>query len=112
MRFLINIPDEFEWHFQNDRFKDSLNRLSADAHLLAGNYEREFVTMLIESFKNAVLVSQYGRWIEADLLIKVLIKCSEDDLNKDTVPFSWAYAYECMISLVEAMPYIGAAEGD
>jgi hypothetical protein len=49
----IEIPKEFENHFYHDRFEDSLHRLSADAHLLAGNYEQETVIMLIEAFKNA-----------------------------------------------------------
>lgn len=33
--------------------EDSLHRLSADAHLLAGNYEQETAKMLIKAFKNA-----------------------------------------------------------
>ena len=69
MRLLINIPKEFEQHFQADRFEDSLHRLSADAHLLAGDYEQETAVMLIESFKNAVPVPDHGRLIDADALI-------------------------------------------
>ena len=53
MKITINIPKEFEDHFNKDRFEDSLHRLSADAHLLAGNYEQETVKMLIHAFKNA-----------------------------------------------------------
>ena len=41
MKLLIDIPKEFEQHFQADRFDDSLHRLSTDAHLLAGLYEQE-----------------------------------------------------------------------
>ena len=48
MRLLINVPKEFEQHFQADRFEDSLHRLSTDAHLLAGNYEQETAMMLIK----------------------------------------------------------------
>lgn len=53
MTITLTIPKEFEDHFNADRFKDSLNRLSADAHLLAGLYERELVRMLIEAFAQA-----------------------------------------------------------
>ena len=53
MKLIVEIPKEFEDHFNNDRFEDSLHRLSADAHLLAGNYEQETAKMLIEAFKNA-----------------------------------------------------------
>ena len=68
MRLLIKIPKEFEQHFQADRFEDSLHRLSADAHLLAGNYEQETAVILIESFKSAVPVPDHGRLIDADAL--------------------------------------------
>ena len=53
MKLLIEIPTEFEGHFNLDRFKDSLKRLEFDANYLAGNYEKELVKMLIESFQNA-----------------------------------------------------------
>ena len=71
MRLLINIPKEFEQHFQADRFEDSLHRLSADVHLLAGNYEKETAAMLIESFKNAIPIPR-GRLFDADALKKVI----------------------------------------
>lgn len=64
MRLLINIPKEFEQHFQADRFEDSLRRLNADIHLLAGLYERETALMLIEAFKNAIPVPPHGRLID------------------------------------------------
>jgi hypothetical protein len=51
----LEIPKEFEYHFNYDRFEDSLHRLSADAHLIAGNYEQETAIMLIKAFKNAVI---------------------------------------------------------
>lgn len=30
MKIIIDIPQEFEKHFDNDRFKDSLERIKAD----------------------------------------------------------------------------------
>ena len=72
MTVLIKIPREFEQHFKADRFEDSLHRLSADAHLLAGNYEQETAKMLFEAFKSAVPVPPHGKLIDADALIKYL----------------------------------------
>ena len=53
MRIEIEIPKEFEEHFNQDKFEDSLNRLYADVHLLAGNYERELAEMLIKAFRES-----------------------------------------------------------
>lgn len=53
MKLIIEIPKKFEEHFRRDKFEDSLHRLSADAHLIAGNYEQETAIMLINAFKDA-----------------------------------------------------------
>ncbi len=58
MKIEIEIPKEFEKHFNQDRFEDSLQRLSADANLLAGNYEQEMAMMLIGAFKDAKIKEQ------------------------------------------------------
>ena len=58
IKILIEIPKEFENHFKKDKFEDSLHRLNADAHCLAGNYEQETLTMLIKVFKNAKIFGQ------------------------------------------------------
>ena len=70
MKLLIDIPKEFEQHFQADRSNDSLHRLSADAHLLAGIYEQETVLMLSEAFKNAIQIPPHGDLIDRDVLYK------------------------------------------
>ena len=55
----IKIPEEYVGELLQDRFRNTLERAKADFHLLAGNYERETINMLIEAFKNAnVLVGQ------------------------------------------------------
>lgn len=51
MKVEIEIPKDFEGHFKQDRFEDTLHRLSADAHLIAGNYEQETAAMLIKAFR-------------------------------------------------------------
>ncbi len=53
MRITIEIPKEFEDEFKKDRFKDSLSRLVIDANCMAGNYEKETASMLIDAFQKA-----------------------------------------------------------
>lgn len=61
MRIEIEIPKEFEKHFTEDKFKDSLERIMADIKhslengdcLCAGRYEFETVEMLKEAFENS-----------------------------------------------------------
>ena len=77
MKLLIDIPKEFEQHFQADKFNDSLHRLSADAHLLAGLYEQEIALMLSEAFKNAVQVQPHGRLVDADAVERNLLKMQQ-----------------------------------
>jgi len=60
MKVVIDIPKEFETHFKIDRFEDSLHRLSADAHLLAGNYEQELAKMLIVAFRDSEEIKGIG----------------------------------------------------
>lgn len=60
MKLQLEIPKVFENDFENDRFEDSLHRLSADAHLIAGNYEQELAVMLIKAFKECKVVNGGG----------------------------------------------------
>jgi len=64
MRIVIRIPEEFEEHFNADRFEDGLHRLSADAHLIAGNYEQETAIMLINALKDAKLLPKSHDYID------------------------------------------------
>lgn len=64
MKIVIEIPEEFKAHWFDDCFEDSLHRLSADAHLLAGSYEQEVAIMLIKAFKSAQPERKRGRWID------------------------------------------------
>lgn len=59
MLITIDIPEEFIEDFVRDNFEDSLNRLCADAHLLAGRYEKEVAEMLIGAFKNSISIDKY-----------------------------------------------------
>ena len=61
MRIELEIPKEFEEHFKQDKFKDSLERIMADIKhslengdcLCAGRYEYETIEMLEKSFENS-----------------------------------------------------------
>ena len=61
MRIEIEIPKEFEEHFKQDKFKDSLERIMADIKhslengdcLCAGRYEYETIEMLGKAFENS-----------------------------------------------------------
>lgn len=66
MKMTIDIPQEFEKHFDNDRFKDNPERIKADLNdefVFVGLYERELLEMLIKAFKNAEPV-KCGKWIK------------------------------------------------
>ena len=61
MRIEIDIPKEFEEHFNQDKFKDSLERIMADIKhslesgywLCAGRYEYETIEMLQKAFEDS-----------------------------------------------------------
>ena len=61
MKVTIDIPNEFEEHFIQDKFKDSFERIIADIKhslengdcLCSGRYEYETIEMLINAFQNS-----------------------------------------------------------
>ena len=61
MKIEIDIPKEFEEHFNKDKFKDSFERIMVDIWnllenkncLCAGNYEYETIEMLEKAFENS-----------------------------------------------------------
>ena len=95
MQIVINIPKEFENHFNNDRFNDSLgrvifdikqcNRHGSEYDALSGNYEIETLEMLEDSLENATVLpegqgrlgEEKGHWIENIINRKTLYSCSE-----------------------------------
>lgn len=59
MKLTIEIPKDFEEHFNKDRFEDSLMRVEVDIGEnrefgLSGLYEIELVAMLRNALSNAV----------------------------------------------------------
>ena len=63
MKLIIDIPNEFEEHFNKDKFKDSLERIECDTQndinkehtipAVSGCWELELIDMLIEAFEKA-----------------------------------------------------------
>lgn len=63
MKLIIDIPKEFEKHFNEDRFKDSLERIECDIQddinkehtipAVSGLRELELIDMLIKAFEKA-----------------------------------------------------------
>lgn len=80
MRIEIEIPKEFEGHFEQDRFEDSLHRLCADAHLIAGKYDKEVAIMLINAFKE----SKPAYSVE-----KVVAELESNAERFNAIPFEW-----------------------
>lgn len=70
MKLLIEIPKEFEEHFNNDKFKDSFERIRVDIKfeledeakphymMLSGRYEMEFAEMLRDAMSKAKVVKE------------------------------------------------------
>lgn len=78
MQITINIPKEFENHFNSDKFEDSLQRVRFDIHkaiiakkdILSGNYEIETLDMLTEAFlKGTPLPKGHGRLIDVKQIV-------------------------------------------
>lgn len=65
MKITIDIPKEFEQHFNEDKFKDSLLRLETDIrydlrhdNTISGLYEIELLDMLVEAFEKAEILTE------------------------------------------------------
>lgn len=72
MKIIIDIPKEFNIHWEMDRFKRSLRRMKADAdscEMWSGNYEAELCEMLITAFEEAQEIqTPHGDLIDRDAL--------------------------------------------
>ena len=65
---VIKIPEAFEEHFNQDRLRDSLERILEDCKhsaILSGVYEFETIEMLIRAFKNGTPLDSIIADIEA-----------------------------------------------
>lgn len=62
MKLLIEIPKEFEEHFNMDKFNDSLKRIRTDIQYhgnpISGLYERELIEMFEKAFSKAEIIKE------------------------------------------------------
>ena len=81
MRIEIEIPKEFEEHFKQDKFKDSLERIMADLKncLCAGNYEYETIKMLEKAFEDSKSAYDIDKVVEE-------LELHSFELGTDTPP--------------------------
>ena len=86
MRIEIEIPKEFEEHFKQDKFKDSLERIMADikyslenGDYLCCKYEYETIEMLEKALENSKTI------YDVDKVIKEL-ELHSFELGTDTLP--------------------------
>ena len=96
MRIEIEIPKEFEEHFKQDKFKDSLERIMADLKnsLCAGNYEYETIEMLEEAFENSKSAYNVDKVVEE-------LELHSFELGTDTIPVHYVRLNEA-IEIVKA----------
>lgn len=92
MKVTIDIPKEFELHFKNDRFKDSLKRIMTDVtdeiesdFSISGKYEIELCEMLIEAFEHSAYdIDIFPRWaIDPDGYYPYCSVCKEAPKSKE-----------------------------
>ena len=87
MRIEIEIPKKFEEHFNQDKFKDSLERIMADIWhyleigncLCAGRYEYETIEMLGKAFENSRKAYNVDKVVEE-------LELHSFELGTDTLP--------------------------
>lgn len=124
MELVIKIPESFEGHFNQDRFKDSFERILEDCKhsaILSGIYEFETIEMLIRAFENGTpLPKGHGRLIDADSTLATAwtnLYKHEDEWEKkdnDYLPFGRMYdqnGFECCQQTIVNAPTIIEADG-
>ena len=102
MRIEITIPKEFEKHFNQDKFKDSLERIMADIKhslengdcLCAGRYEYETIEMLEKALENSKPAYPVNNVIEELENKKKYIPLTEDY-------WSWVCAIDKAIKTIK-----------
>lgn len=95
MVIVLEIPKEFNAHFNEDRFTDSFARIcheiKSNNYHLCGNYERELIDMLIPAFQKAHVISdgerlpgpQKGKTNLSSVYGKAALECGKWDIESD-----------------------------
>lgn len=126
MEIVIKIPKEFESHFYNDRFKDSLERIKYDIRptderiMLSGRYEVETIDMLLDALGRAIpFTESLGRLILDKIngnnkeveyeLFSEFICCKNCKYYRD----STCQTYDCALGIINSptpLDYCSKAE--
>lgn len=90
VKLTIELPEEFEEHFQTDKFKDSLHRVEADLRQwfydpcqLSGNYEIELIEQLGRSFSKAELIDERPARLVRAYKVLVTIQFADGDYSEE-----------------------------
>lgn len=90
MKLTIELPEEFEQHFQMDKFEDSLHRVEADLrhreydpYQLSGNYEIELIEQLNRSFSKAEVVDEQPAFHVSGYKVFVQINFTDGDYSNE-----------------------------
>lgn len=115
MKLVVDIPKEFEEHYDIDKFADSLHRLEVDTKLgidigaLSGNYELELVVMLKNAFQNAYVAEDKENGLVLHNLKEnpndLPEKCGEYLTNIGVLDFDNALGNKWLTPLCEACDY-------
>ena len=97
MRIEIDIPKEFEEHFNQDKFKDSFERIIADIFhsleigncLCAGRYEYETIEMLKKAFEDSKSACNVDKIVEE-------LELHSFELGTDTIPVHYVRLNEAI----------------
>ena len=76
MQIVIDIPEEYEEDFNEDKFKDCLKRTLMDCKAwnydgLTGEYEHQTLNMFIDALETCVVLPKHhGRLIDAEYFLE------------------------------------------
>ena len=93
MRIEIEIPNEFEEHFKQDKFKDSFERIMEDMKhslenrdcICAGRYEYETIEILEKAFENSKPAYSVDEVIDELELIRAKKTCNKEKCDSKEI---------------------------
>lgn len=90
MKLMIELPKEFEEHFQKDKFLDSLSRVEADIAYRfndpwkrSGKHEIELITQLKHSFSEAEVIDERPARLVRAYKVLVTIQFADGDYSEE-----------------------------
>lgn len=114
MEIRMTIPKEFEEHFKNDQFKDSLGRIkfdlaeyiklketNDDVIPVSGNYEKELADALPQMFESAEIVLSDEETTKLRKEVKDRLNMAYPWTEKYELAYSYDYGEESILLLIE-----------